>query len=103
MRLVVSRLKVEVLILKLVEVAALFVHFLLDGLVAVCNGFLHRLAEVFKVGVEGLAAFTLPCLSLQYHGLRELPAYLYDGVEAGHGVLEYHCYLVAADLVKLFF
>ena len=96
---VVSGLQFHMLELKLVELLALGGD--LGGPGLVVGGLDHGFIEDLQIAVEVAAALLLAGLALKEHGLGELTADLYDGVQAGHGVLEDHGDLVAADLVEL--
>ena len=60
----------------------------------------HGVVQSLQVSVEQTAALPLTGLALQQHGFGELLADFHNGVQAGHGVLEDHSNLVAANLVE---
>ena len=99
--LVIVSLELDVLELKAVEILAFLGKIGFFTGVFRTEGTIGALLQIFQVGVERNAAFLLAGLALQDHGLRQLLADLDDRVQAGHGVLEDHGDLVAADLVEI--
>ena len=72
-----------------------------EGRLFLGQGLAGALVQMLEEAVEGIPALPLAGLALEDHGLRQLPADLDDGIQAGHGVLEDHGDLVAPDLVKI--
>ena len=97
---VVSVFELEVLDLKLVEVAALL-GVAGGGLLAEC--LVHAVVEALERRVEADARLLLAELALDEHGLGHLLAHTHDGVERGEWILEDHGDFVAADLVEVLF
>ena len=98
---VVCFLQFQMLVLELIEILALLREYGSLGGVACGDRFDHALVEGGHETVEGLTALLLASLALQEHCLGKLTTDLNDGVQRGHGILEDHGDLIAADLVEL--
>ena len=94
---VVGSLQLGVLHLKLVELLAQVIECLAGSLTV---GLGHSHVQLVQIVLEVALGLLLTCLALQDHCLGQLLTDLDNGVQGGHGVLEDHGDLIAADLVE---
>ena len=91
-------------ILELIKIVTFMPVFLFyEAIVLRAARLVHASVDFPERPVELPARLSLIYLAFDEHGFGELFSHAHDGIEAGHGILEYHGDFVAADLVKILF